>query len=254
MREAFSTLCVEDAQHVVETSGRKSQMRVASVLAHLVFLHIVASSVVASPLTGEWTLGNGSERRLVLRADGSFELSLSGRSPVEESFTVHLDMTPDGGFFGYGITANHSAGQSVDLPMHVYQISVPLESQQSRKAGAWAATDSFLLLSTNELEISHVNGRLVVEYVASLVRQELESETLVAEARSGFSAALENVAPILLWQADPFEQLTWEISLRDGALSTIDPNGKFTGNWRNVSTDTAVALSSWATVKSDLSP
>ncbi|MBT6144180.1 MAG: hypothetical protein HN712_14810 [Gemmatimonadetes bacterium] len=190
-----------------------------------------------------------------MSADGSFELSLTGQSPEEETFVVHLDMTPEEGFFGYGISGNpSSASQPAALPPHVYQISVPVESQQLRTGGTWTSTDSSLLLSLNELEISHVNDMAIVDYVTSLVHQELEREALADEARTGYSAALERVSPILIQQDEPLEEISWGLSINNGVMAISDPNGKFTGNWHKAADGTAVEVTRWANVKIGSSP
>ena len=155
-----------------------------SVIVGLVCIQLCASAAIASSLIGEWTTEGDPERRLVLKESGSFELNLSGRSTQEEFFIIHLDMTPETGFFGYGITGNLSAGSEVSDPAaHVYRISEPVVSQQLRMSGIWTSTDSSLLLMVKEFEISHVNGTLAMDYMVALVRQELENGALADEAK-----------------------------------------------------------------------
>lgn len=219
------------------------------VVGSLIGMLLVAPAVIADPLVGEWISEDVRDRRLVLTESGAFELSLRGRSTQEEFFIVQLDLTSERAIFGYGISGRPSA--AIEPDAHVYRIREPIVSQQSMLKGSWESTATSLTLMVNEFEISHVDGMPATEYVGALIREELEDESLTDEARKGFADALERLVPILIQQDDPFDELKWEISLSGSGLSIVDPNGEFTGEWVRASVASAIAVSTWATVKID---
>lgn len=225
-------------------------MRYTLLIASLVWVCARAAEAEAQTLAGEWIIEGAAERRLALMEDGAFELSLSGGAAHPQFLIVTLEMTSDKNALAYGVARSDSPEFVPSVPSaQVYHIAAPIDTHSQMMRGVWSWTEASLHLMVNEFEISQVDGLPVTELVGNLIQEKLDSPDLDDDVRRGLSAALERVAPISVSQADPFEEIVWEISFSGDNLSVADPNGTFTGDWRRASIGTAIAASGWAETK-----
>ena len=203
-----------------------------SLAASTLLAAVLWSQAVQASLEGEWVPANGSDYRLTLRQDESFELTFNGAPARQMYLSWVLEIAPSGVTFGYGITARPDPEYVPSDPAsHVHQLSTPVASYLRRERGTWTATGDSLRLMVTAFELPEVDGVAATAFVSDLIREEFQDPSLDEETRAGLVSALENIGPVSISADSVLIELSWKVSEADGILLVTDMVAEHSGEW-----------------------
>ena len=211
---------------------------------------VLGTQPAQASLEGEWVRADGSDHRLTLRGDQSFELTFDGSPARQMYLTAVLEIAPSRTTFGYGITTrSDSRYEPSDPASHVHQLSTPVARYVRTERGTWLATGDSLHLMVRAFELPEVDGEPATTFVSELIRVELEDPSLDEETRAGLTSALDKIEPISISADSVLSEFSWQISEIEGDLMISETTSEYSGVWIRVKGRTAALQWSWGQLK-----